>query len=308
MTSLLTCKDFLVWLNEYLDDTAGEAIRQEVEKHINGCPNCFVIFDTTRKTIQIYKGMEARELPESVHTRLMQALERRIASQSIGELLLFHTAPANIPLLESLLAELAPGIRYRHVTEPEHLEQAVAAGGMTPEITAQVQRALARAVTPQTRMVVCTCSTIGGAAEQASLAVPVVRIDAAMAEEAVRLGSRILVAACLESTVAPTTDLIRQTALRLGRPVEVEVLLIRHAWPKFQAGDKEGYWNDIASELLKRGPGFSAVVLSQASMAGAVEKCSGLGVPVLASPRLGVGEIVRRWRDLPATASSPLQM
>lgn len=75
--SLLTCKDFLSELNEYLDETADADIRRRVEEHVSECPNCFVVFDTTKKTLQIYKGMEPQPIPQDVHSRLMAALERK---------------------------------------------------------------------------------------------------------------------------------------------------------------------------------------------------------------------------------------
>jgi anti-sigma factor RsiW len=75
--SLLTCKDFLTELNEYLDETTDAEIRRRVEEHVSECPNCFVVFDTTKKTLQIYKGMEPQPIPQDVHSRLMAALERK---------------------------------------------------------------------------------------------------------------------------------------------------------------------------------------------------------------------------------------
>ena len=75
--SLLTCKDFLNELSEYLDETTDADIRRRVEEHVSECPNCFVVFDTTKKTLQIYKGMEPQPIPPDVHSRLMAALERK---------------------------------------------------------------------------------------------------------------------------------------------------------------------------------------------------------------------------------------
>lgn len=77
---MLTCKDFLKELNDYLDDTGDAAIRGQVEDHITKCPNCWVVFDTCKKTIQVYKGMEPQEIPGEVHHRLMNALEKRMAT------------------------------------------------------------------------------------------------------------------------------------------------------------------------------------------------------------------------------------
>ncbi len=81
MTPLLTCKDFLKELSDYLDESLDAEVRSKLEKHITECPNCWVIADTTRKTIQIYKGMEPYPVPEDVQDRLMRALERKMAAR-----------------------------------------------------------------------------------------------------------------------------------------------------------------------------------------------------------------------------------
>jgi anti-sigma factor RsiW len=81
MTPLLTCKDFLHELSDYLDETIDAKLRAKLESHITECPNCWVIADTTRKTIKIYKGMEALPIPPDVESRLMKALEKKIAAK-----------------------------------------------------------------------------------------------------------------------------------------------------------------------------------------------------------------------------------
>jgi anti-sigma factor RsiW len=78
---LLTCKDFLHELSEYLDESIDAETRAKLDRHISGCPNCWVIADTTKKTIQIYKGMDPYPIPPDVETRLMQALEKKMAEK-----------------------------------------------------------------------------------------------------------------------------------------------------------------------------------------------------------------------------------
>ena len=78
---MLTCKDFLSELSEYLDENLDAEIRAKLEKHMTECPNCWVIADTTRKTIKIYKGMDPYPIPSDVESRLMKALERKIAAR-----------------------------------------------------------------------------------------------------------------------------------------------------------------------------------------------------------------------------------
>jgi len=77
---LLTCKDFLHELSDFLDESANTELRAKLEAHIAECPICWVNADTTKKTIQIYRGMEPYPIPHEVESRLMKALERKIAA------------------------------------------------------------------------------------------------------------------------------------------------------------------------------------------------------------------------------------
>jgi len=81
---LLTCKDFLSELSDYLDEAVDAEVRAKLEKHITECPNCWVIADTTKRTIQIYKGMEPYQVPADVEARLMAALEKKMAGKAQG--------------------------------------------------------------------------------------------------------------------------------------------------------------------------------------------------------------------------------
>jgi len=78
---LLTCKDFLAELSDYLDERTDAELRAQLERHITECPNCWVIADTTRRTIQIYKGMAPYPIPSDVESRLMAALEKKMSGQ-----------------------------------------------------------------------------------------------------------------------------------------------------------------------------------------------------------------------------------
>ncbi len=78
---MLTCKDFLKELSDYLDEALDPEVRGKLEEHIAECPNCWVITDTTRKTVQIYKGMDPYPIPQDVEARLMAALEKKMAAK-----------------------------------------------------------------------------------------------------------------------------------------------------------------------------------------------------------------------------------
>jgi anti-sigma factor (TIGR02949 family) len=78
---LVTCRDFLKELSDYLDSNTSPEMRQELESHVNNCPNCWVVFDTTKKTLKVYKGLDAEHLPENLHDRLMDALRKKCSEK-----------------------------------------------------------------------------------------------------------------------------------------------------------------------------------------------------------------------------------
>ena len=82
---MLTCKQFLSELTDFLDEKIGCDIRAKLERHLAECPNCWVVCDTTKKTLRFYKGMKSCTVPDDVHTRLMAAMERKMASKSTGQ-------------------------------------------------------------------------------------------------------------------------------------------------------------------------------------------------------------------------------
>ncbi len=212
-------------------------------------------------------------------------------------LTLFHTADVHVETFGALFAALAPEIPLHHLVEAGLLREAEAAGALTVEIRARAAAVLQDAAAGAL-LVVCTCSTLGPAADDADAAAanPIRRIDRAMAERAVAAGGRVVLAACVPTTLGPTRDLLTATAAAAGRPLELKELLLADAWPLFLAGDRDGYLDRIAAALPAAARDVDAIVLAQASMAGAAARAGDIGVPVLASPRLGVEAAIAAYR------------
>ncbi len=78
---MLTCKQFLHELNDYLDETLDPATRAMWQKHVDECPNCWVVCDTTAKTLKVFKGLEPQPVPPSIESRLMAALEKKMQEE-----------------------------------------------------------------------------------------------------------------------------------------------------------------------------------------------------------------------------------
>jgi hypothetical protein len=72
----MPCKKIILEVSNYLDNDIDSALRLELEDHMGHCPDCRVVIDTTRQTIEIYRGCEPYALPKALHDRLQQAIRR----------------------------------------------------------------------------------------------------------------------------------------------------------------------------------------------------------------------------------------
>jgi RNA polymerase sigma-70 factor (ECF subfamily) len=72
----LTCKDTLGNLSNFIDGELSEDICQELQRHMTGCDNCRVVYDTLTRTIYLYQASaEQVEVPSDVRGRLFKTLQ-----------------------------------------------------------------------------------------------------------------------------------------------------------------------------------------------------------------------------------------
>jgi hypothetical protein len=200
-----------------------------------------------------------------------------------------HTAAVHIATFDALVAELAPGTVTAHVVDESLLADARASGAIGDDLNARIFGRVCQAAA-ECDAVVCTCSTISGAAEGAwGARLPtLVRIDRPLVETALGIGRRVAVLAAVESTLGPTAVLVQEVAHQRGVEVDLRLTCVPGAWEQFEAGDIDAYLKIIASAVDSVSPADSdVVVLAQASMAGAA-LLSTTTLPVLSSPRLAV--------------------
>ena len=70
----MTCSEFLKELTDYLDDSMDAQTRAELEDHLQWCHNCYVVCNTTKMTIEIYRDSHLYELPDDLRGRLRSAI------------------------------------------------------------------------------------------------------------------------------------------------------------------------------------------------------------------------------------------
>lgn len=202
----------------------------------------------------------------------------------------FHTSPVHVATFDGLVQQLDADHVASHVVDESILADARRLGPTHADIVWRVNAAMHAAAAGGAKVVVCTCSTVGDVAERTDTRGQFVamRVDRAMADEAVCLGPSVLVIAALESSLAPTRDLIEDSATRLGKPVRVRLVSASDAWAHFEKGDTRSYHVAVANAVRSAVADSTVVVLAQASMAGAATLLEDVAVPVLSSPRLGV--------------------
>ena len=204
-----------------------------------------------------------------------------------------HTAQSNVAVLEAAAAALGvEGLRLTHKVRPDLLAAAQAAGEMTSSTRAETE-VLLRELAVDSDAVLLTCSSIGRAVDGLQdAAVPVLRVDAALAERAVQHGGKVVVLCAAPSTVGPTTDLFGAAATASGATIETRV--VPGAWALFGMGDSAGYLSLIADAVDQAyRDGADVVALAQVSMAGAAELVRGDLLP-LTSPSIGLQAAIER--------------
>lgn len=192
------------------------------------------------------------------------------------KLAIIHTTPATVEPMKSLAAEMLPGCEVVNFVDDSILPQLAQNGGNLAEVEERLVHYARFAEGVGADAILEACSSVGEVVVkmQAEVSIPIVRIDEAMAEEAVQRGSCVGVAATLPTTLQPTTRLLRLKAEAAGVQVEIRPLLVEGAYQKLMAGDREGHDNLLVEKLREVTRVTDVVVLAQASMARVLPRLS----------------------------------
>ena len=211
-----------------------------------------------------------------------------------------HTSPIHVDTFAGLMQAHAPDCRVEHLVDESLLRDAQTLGVEHAGIVSRVTQRMKEASESGARVVVCTCSTIGGIAEKVDGHGRFVsmRIDRAMADEAVEKGQQILIVAALASTIEPTRRLVEDSATIRARQVNIRTMVVQSAWPFVLSGDLAAYYAQIEHAIHGQAGNTDVVVLAQASMAPVAGRFIGDHLQVLSSPELGVSRAIRVIENL----------
>jgi Asp/Glu/hydantoin racemase len=212
-------------------------------------------------------------------------------------LALIHTSATLVPVFQQLCKAQLPNVDTFNIVDDSLVRAIGAKGSLTADIARRVGAYINSAEAGGADVVLVTCSSIGPAVEATApfSAVPVLRVDQPMADEAVKIGRRIGVIATLPTTLNPTSDLVRRRAAAAGRQIELEARLVEGAFEALMAGDAAKHDTLVASALRELVSRVDVVVLAQASMARVVDTLSAEDrrIPILASPPLAIAHLAK---------------
>jgi anti-sigma factor RsiW len=76
MNMVIICRRYRISLSAYLENELDANRNRLLEEHLIGCPECTAILETFRKTIALCRALPLLPVPDELHSRIMQILER----------------------------------------------------------------------------------------------------------------------------------------------------------------------------------------------------------------------------------------
>ncbi|WP_418262464.1 aspartate/glutamate racemase family protein [Flavobacterium faecale] len=203
-----------------------------------------------------------------------------------------HTSATLVPLFQQLTTEFLSDAETFNIVDDSLIKDVIKKGKLMPNTAARVVNHVQAAEAAGADVILVTCSSIGVAIETAATlaTVPVIRVDQAMADEAVQISNKIGVIATLPTTLEPTSDLVRRRAIVAGKEVTIATKLCEGAFEALMGGDAAKHDEMVKQALIQLMKEVEVIVLAQASMARVVDGLSPeeKRVPILASPAIAM--------------------
>jgi hypothetical protein len=78
---MITCDEFFAEFADYLENQASPEVRQELELHLSQCRACYVLYDSSRKTIKIVSESNSFELPQKVFDPIIDRVMSKLRTE-----------------------------------------------------------------------------------------------------------------------------------------------------------------------------------------------------------------------------------
>ena len=78
---MISCDQFMAEFGDYLDGDTGAEIRRHLEEHLSHCRACWVMYDATRKTLQIVTDSASFDLPETLSEPIVAKVMAKVRGE-----------------------------------------------------------------------------------------------------------------------------------------------------------------------------------------------------------------------------------
>ncbi len=192
---------------------------------------------------------------------------------------------------------LPPDTEVWHIVDEMLARLAVSQGRLSPFFYRRVAEHAVAAEAAGADALQVTCSSLSPCvpAAAAQVGIPVLAVDEAMVDEALRQGACIGIAATARTALEPLAAQVRSRAASLGKAVDVQPVLAEEAYAGLVSGDLALYDRVVTGVLEDLRRRIDVVLLAQASMGRAADALPPLPgtARILASPPFAVARLRR---------------
>lgn len=169
-------------------------------------------------------------------------------------------------------------------------------GSLSPEIISTVYQHISSAERMGSDIILVTCSSISEVVDIVSplVSVPIIKIDDAMTDEAVKIADNIAVVATIKTTLNPTINQLKEKMVKAGKQINLVPLLCSSAYKalinEINPKKHDLLLYEAIEEIIEN---VDTIVLAQASMARLLPKLKKLtNKPILTSPESAVEKVI----------------
>ena len=77
----IDCGKIKELLGDYLDEELQAVVMQELEEHLEDCPDCQIQVDSVKKVIRLYRKCTPDSMPIDIQIRLQDVIKRARESE-----------------------------------------------------------------------------------------------------------------------------------------------------------------------------------------------------------------------------------
>ena len=203
---------------------------------------------------------------------------------------LLHTVQPGLITFGSLLKENFPNVETRNILDDFWLHEMDNSGGIFTEVCKNHLINVCLAIEETgAEIIICTCSSLSPHLDIAreKITIPIVAIDAKMAEITIANGKDILIIGTAETAIESAQKQLNEESINTNTECKISSLYCSEAGIIMRSGGDKSEHDRIILSMSNEMKGHDVIVLAQLSMAHLGKELEQLtGVKVLTTPML----------------------